>query len=244
MFFLFGTSSSELQTATVTATCGTCHTTGPHLISTYGTYAHLFYLPLFPLSRKGYTRCVHCLATYDTNAMPPELRPVYNQQERDTKTPVWQWLGLGVFGVLMLYGVGLALLGPDNKDPNDPLQRGSVVSSGHRKSGFRTYSEHVADEKRDRVAAVSAGSDKPSLAANPKVGDVYVFRQQVSDGQISRSYFTIRSVSANAVRVQWDVYGHNLATKEGALLSSEEREFSKRDLLDLERSSGINITRK
>lgn len=41
MFFLFDTSSSELQTFTVTARCGTCHTTAPNLVNTYGTYASL-----------------------------------------------------------------------------------------------------------------------------------------------------------------------------------------------------------
>ena len=95
MFFLYGTSSSHLQSATVTATCRKCHLTGPHTVSTYGTYAHLFYLPLFPLSKKGFVQCSHCLATYDTKAMPPELQPVYDQQERETKTSAQYGSGPG-----------------------------------------------------------------------------------------------------------------------------------------------------
>ena len=68
----------------------------------------------------------------------------------------------------MLYIMGADLLIPVNRNATDLLQRGSVVSSGHKTGDFQTYSEHVADENRNTYRSALVNSAQRALAVHPK----------------------------------------------------------------------------
>lgn len=251
MLFLYGTSSAHVGTTVVVATCQQCQVTGPHTISVYSRYVHLFWIPLLPFEKTGLIRCNHCLATHDTKALPPPLKPALNQAVREAGMPIWQWTGLGLIGLSVVYVLVLAAIGRvTNREEATGGQfsefsiarRATPTGSG--RSRFRTYSEHLTETRSDTAQAAPPNAERQALAADPQPGDTYVFNR-ANQKPILTAFFTIKSVSAESVEATWWVYRQDPATGKDELLSERAQSFNKTDLIRLEKAGTFrSISRK
>jgi hypothetical protein len=84
-------------------TCPHCGTKGETQGAVYARYAHIYWIPLFPMSKKATSECKHCLRTYVEGADVPTLQPAYDELKSRVKTPIWHWAGSALigFGVIM-----------------------------------------------------------------------------------------------------------------------------------------------
>ncbi len=113
----FGSRASKLGEFDVGGTtCGYCGQQNSQHISIYGKYAHIYWIPLFPLGKKAIAECNHCKRTYTQSEFPPSLNLQYNQAKNSIKRPIWHWLGvILIFGFSFLINVFHGLFG----DPSD-----------------------------------------------------------------------------------------------------------------------------
>ena len=88
--------------------CNNCNETTTHNISVYGKYGYLYWIPVFPMSKKVFSECTNCNVTYDFNGMNEKLRFVSTDIKRNSKTPIWYWSGLAIITILIAIGVSVS----------------------------------------------------------------------------------------------------------------------------------------
>ncbi|PID69053.1 MAG: hypothetical protein CR968_00110 [Flavobacteriia bacterium] len=76
----------------------------------FSKYAHIFWIPLFPLFKKGVCECTHCKSTNDKKHMNEELRFAYDNVKLNAKRPFWQWIGLIIIFVVFILPILTSLI--------------------------------------------------------------------------------------------------------------------------------------
>ncbi len=98
---IYGSRAVHLKSAQLTAaTCPSCKTKGSLILSLFRKHAHIFWIPLFPIGKKGFSKCQHCKHVLEDKEMPASIREQYNRLKQEAKGPIWQFVGLFLFGVL------------------------------------------------------------------------------------------------------------------------------------------------
>ncbi|WP_299314284.1 zinc-ribbon domain-containing protein [uncultured Aquimarina sp.] len=84
--------------------CISCGTQGSLTLSVFRRHAHIFWIPLFPIGKKGMSQCQHCKNVLKTKEMPEPIRKEYDILKNKAKGPIWQFTGLGILVVLIAWG--------------------------------------------------------------------------------------------------------------------------------------------
>lgn len=102
---IYGSKAVHLKTASSkTATCPSCGTQGSLTFSVFRKHAHIFWIPLFPIGKKGVSQCQHCKNVLETKEMPEPIKREYENLKSETKGPIWQFAGLGLIAILIVWG--------------------------------------------------------------------------------------------------------------------------------------------
>lgn len=106
---IYGTKGTHLKSDKVSGLmCKHCNEQRTHTISVFGKYFYIYWIPLFPIGKKGVSECNHCKATYESKEMSEQLKLALDNVKRNTKTPITHWIGLlligGLFAVFMIFG--------------------------------------------------------------------------------------------------------------------------------------------
>lgn len=100
---LYGTKAPLLASeASSTATCPHCDNTGTLVHRIFGRYAHLFWIPLFPMGKPGITECTHCKYAMREKEIPEDVKREVINLKSTAKRPIWHFLGLGI--VILFFG--------------------------------------------------------------------------------------------------------------------------------------------
>ncbi len=98
----YGSKGTHLHSEQVSGIkCSHCEQQTIHNISIYGRYAHVYWIPFFPLGKKGVSECNHCKITLAPKEMNEPLKLAYQNVNSNTKSPIWHWSGLGVIVILI-----------------------------------------------------------------------------------------------------------------------------------------------
>ena len=102
---IYGRRATHLKTTQLKhVACPHCGTNGAVTASVFAQYAHIFWIPFFSVGRTGGTQCQHCKQVLKEKEMPPAVRSGYQDLEKETRIPLWNFLGLAG-GVLMIASV-------------------------------------------------------------------------------------------------------------------------------------------
>ncbi len=92
---IYGTRATKIHSEEVSGLkCDYCNEKRRHIFSFFSKYVHIFWIPLFPISKKGMSECVHCKSTNDKKHMNEELKFAYENVKLNAKRPIWHWIGL------------------------------------------------------------------------------------------------------------------------------------------------------
>ena len=106
MIIFYGSKSSHLKSAFLDdAVCPSCETAGQMVMSVFAFYAHVFWIPLFPLYKKVYANCNHCNAEYELKEMSPDLRTQCVKFRKAQKFPIWHFLGVAAVCLFIIFAV-------------------------------------------------------------------------------------------------------------------------------------------
>ena len=101
LIIFFGSNRSSLaKINTSHTTCGYCGQQGTQSIEIIGSYAHIYWIPLFPLRKHVKATCSHCKQQVLKEEFSSELRSVYERNQEEGRRPLWHWAGLIVIILL------------------------------------------------------------------------------------------------------------------------------------------------
>lgn len=102
---IYGTKATELITANTHETCPSCGTTNSVQMTVFQKYAHVFWVPFFPIGKTGMTQCSHCKQVLQKKEFTDNLNARYEVLKDESKMPVWTFSGLAILGALVVWGV-------------------------------------------------------------------------------------------------------------------------------------------
>ena len=109
MIFLFGIKRNTLVKELLEqCECPNCKKDTHLVLSRYGSYFHIFFIPIFPTGRTLDVQCMYCQQTYDGQYLSPTLASAVQKQKAllETKRPLWHSMGclmiLGFFFLILI----------------------------------------------------------------------------------------------------------------------------------------------
>ncbi len=124
---IYGSRASNIGNFEVQGSvCDYCEQQSSQRISVFGKYAHIFWIPFFPIGKHAVSECVHCKRTIDQREFSPELKQLYRQQKSQSKRPWWHWFGLGALSLLIMSFVFIGETA--EKDPRDQFLKADLES--------------------------------------------------------------------------------------------------------------------
>lgn len=102
---IYGSKAKELAKDIIIDKCPNCGNQNTIDMHVFQKYAHVFWIPLFPIGKTGVSQCDHCKQVLKLNQMPPALKTAYANLKAQTKTPVWMFIGSALIAVLIVFAV-------------------------------------------------------------------------------------------------------------------------------------------
>lgn len=100
---IFGVRSSNIGSfKTENCYCEYCKNNTIQNITDFGSYFHIFWIPIFPLVRKTFSECTHCKKTLKKKEFNPKLKKIYVENKSTIRRPVWHFTGLILIGLFII----------------------------------------------------------------------------------------------------------------------------------------------
>ncbi len=102
---IFGSGKANLTNEVLpNCICPHCETKGQMQLHLYRSHAHIFWIPIFPMKKKGVAECQHCKKAFEPKQFSEEMEKEYGKIKSDASGPIWQFAGLGVIAGLLIWG--------------------------------------------------------------------------------------------------------------------------------------------
>jgi len=98
---IYGTRSKQLAKEILIEKCQNCGKQNNIEMHVFQKYAHVFWIPFFPMGKTGVSQCDHCKQVLKLKEMPPSVKASYDNLKAQTKAPVWMFSGLALLAVLI-----------------------------------------------------------------------------------------------------------------------------------------------
>ena len=112
---IYGTRASHLKTQSFTGTCKHCGTENSIDLSAFQKYAHIFWIPVFPMSKFYQAVCGHCRQALVQQEVHAGYRTAYEDLKHQLRTPIWTFSGLALIAVF----IGSAMISGWKQDEQD-----------------------------------------------------------------------------------------------------------------------------
>jgi len=99
---VYGNKATLLKSEFISEPCPNCNTNNSLQMSVYQRYAHIFWIPFFPIGKIGVSACSNCRQVLKDKNMPASLKLNYENLKSQTQIPIWNFAGLGVVAVITL----------------------------------------------------------------------------------------------------------------------------------------------
>ncbi|MEO6819637.1 MAG: zinc-ribbon domain-containing protein [Ginsengibacter sp.] len=102
---IYGTRNKEIGKEQVAENCPDCGTFGSIDMHVFQKYAHVFWIPVFPIGKTGVSQCDHCKKVLKLKEMPANLKNVYTDLKARSKAPIWVYSGLAAVALFIVLGI-------------------------------------------------------------------------------------------------------------------------------------------
>ncbi len=101
----YGTNSSKVLAEQLDrVTCINCNEQSVAMV-TFSKYAHVYWIPVFPIGKTTATECINCKQSFVGDAIPEPYKEQVNYQKTKASTPIWHFAGLMVIAAAIIAGV-------------------------------------------------------------------------------------------------------------------------------------------
>lgn len=102
---IFGTRNKAIAQETFQGKCIHCGQPATVQLVVVQRYAHVFWIPFFPIGKKGVSICSHCKQTLTVKEFSDEYREFYNQVKQNRRPPIYMYSGLILLGLLIVAAI-------------------------------------------------------------------------------------------------------------------------------------------
>jgi hypothetical protein len=104
----YGTRSSNIKNGELrNVTCPHCQVNVSMNYSVFGKYAHIYWIPFFPIGKTNIIECRSCKASYDLATVDQSIKEKFKkeQEQNPAKTPLTHFSWLIVLGIGVAFAV-------------------------------------------------------------------------------------------------------------------------------------------
>lgn len=101
---VYGSRSTQLAKENLTEPCPHCNTANSTELYVFQKYAHVFWIPFFPIGKTAVSQCNHCKQILKKEEMPSSMLQAFDRIKTQTKAPIWTFAGLALIVVLVAVG--------------------------------------------------------------------------------------------------------------------------------------------
>lgn len=100
----YGTRGTKIKEGKINnVVCPNCDNLTSMNYGIYGKYAHLYWIPTFPIGKKNIVECNSCKKTFDVKGLPQAIQSKFEFEKQGARTPIWYFTGI----VLIVCIIGL-----------------------------------------------------------------------------------------------------------------------------------------
>jgi hypothetical protein len=99
---IYGSKARLLAKEILVEKCTSCGTMNSVELSLFQKYAHVFWIPFFPIGKTGVSQCQHCKQVLKLKEMPASMRVSFDNLKGQTKTPAWTFIGIALIAALII----------------------------------------------------------------------------------------------------------------------------------------------
>jgi len=100
----YGSRATKIGESKIGGTvCQFCNNTTTQHVSMFGKYAHVYWIPFFPIGKAVVSECTSCKRTIERNDFTDKLESEVALRKDQFKTPIWNWTGLGIIGAIVFF---------------------------------------------------------------------------------------------------------------------------------------------
>lgn len=139
---IYGKKSKPFSATLLNVKCTKCGASEVSLVRSR-EYAHLFWIPVFPMKKIIFTSCGHCKQVLSEKEFPVSYLNEIVPEEVIERPPIWMWSGLFLLAMIFVFGSYLA---DQDKEENSKLLENpmsGMVFGWSMREGFYTYSRIV-----------------------------------------------------------------------------------------------------
>ncbi|SEO84086.1 hypothetical protein [Mucilaginibacter sp. OK283] len=103
---IYGTKATLRKTDFIADACPACGAGNVMQMNVFQRYAHVYWIPFFPIGKTGVSQCTNCKQVLKFDQMTPSLKMSYYNIKKHTAIPVWTFSG--VF-IIALIAVGVTI---------------------------------------------------------------------------------------------------------------------------------------
>lgn len=101
---IYGSRSVKQAVEQLSESCPHCGTSNSIELYVFQKYAHIFWIPFFPMGKTAVSQCNHCKQILKKDEMPSSMLHAYDRIKAKTRVPVWTFAGLALVGALVVVG--------------------------------------------------------------------------------------------------------------------------------------------
>jgi phage FluMu protein Com len=124
---IYGSKATQVATENINDKCPNCGTQNSIQMTVFQKYAHVFWIPFFPIGKTAATQCSHCKQVLQKKEFTGNLNNDYETLKSNSKTPIWTFSGLALLTALIIWGT---ISGKQNDEKNAKLiltpQKGDI----------------------------------------------------------------------------------------------------------------------
>lgn len=101
---IYGSKATQIATEHILDKCSNCGTQNSVQMTVFQKYAHVFWIPFFPIGKTAVTECSHCKQVLEKKDFTGNLKSDYELIKSNSKTPIWTFSGLALISVFIIMG--------------------------------------------------------------------------------------------------------------------------------------------
>lgn len=115
MIFFYGVKDVQIKTKkSESSICPDCESKGTLNFWILRKHFHFFWIPMFPLWKKGVCECSDCGSVYKARKLKDDAKKEYNEIKSNSRGPLWQFTGTGI--IILLIALSFVLSTDDSKE--------------------------------------------------------------------------------------------------------------------------------
>jgi hypothetical protein len=100
---IYGSKATHVATEHTAEKCNSCGTQNSVQLNIFQKYAHIFWIPFFPIGKTAVSQCHHCKQVLKLNEFPSSTKLAYDNVKNQKKAPFWMFSGLALVAVFIVF---------------------------------------------------------------------------------------------------------------------------------------------